>query len=109
MPRPSSDLEETFAFQVKATGLPNPEREYRFHPPRMWRFDFAWPELAVAVECEGGTWNGGRHTTGSGFESDCKKYNQAAVDGWTVLRYPITAIKNGEAIAQVIGVLSVPA
>src|SRR5687768_16750315 len=30
-------------------------------PARRWRFDFAWPELKVAVECDGGTFTGGRH------------------------------------------------
>ena len=30
------------------------EREYRFFPGRLWRFDFAWPESKVAVKIEGG-------------------------------------------------------
>jgi len=65
---------------------PEPEREYRFAPPRRWRFDFAWPDAMVAVECEGGTWSRGRHVRGGGFERDCAKYNAAALAGWTVVR-----------------------
>ena len=38
-----SEAEETFAAQLKADGFPPFEREYRFHPTRRWRFDFAWP------------------------------------------------------------------
>lgn len=37
--------EETLLLQLRALKLPAPEREYRFHPGRRWRFDFAWPSL----------------------------------------------------------------
>lgn len=62
-------------------------REYRFAPPRRFRFDFADPVTLIAVEIEGGNWTGGRHTRGSGFEMDCKKYNLAALRGWKVFRF----------------------
>lgn len=62
--------------------------EYKFHPTRQWRFDFAFPHHKIAIELEGGIWTGGRHTRGKGFESDCEKYNEAAKAGWLVLRYP---------------------
>jgi len=83
-----SELEQTFLFYVNAIGLPEPVREWRFHPVRRWRFDFAWPhpDVMVAVECEGGIWSRGRHVRGRGFEADCQKYNAAAVLGWKVLR-----------------------
>lgn len=81
-----SDLEDRFAFQIKALKLPAANREYRFHDKRKWRFDFAWPEHKVAVEIEGGVWTGGRHTRGSGFVADIEKYNAAALLGWKVLR-----------------------
>lgn len=81
-----SELEQAFLFYVDALGLPKPDQEWRFHPDRRWRFDFAWPDRMVAVECEGGIWSGGRHVRGGGFEKDCQKYNAAAALGWTVLR-----------------------
>ena len=71
---------------VKA-GLPKPQVEYRFHPTRRWRFDYAWPDLKLAVEYEGGTWSGGRHTRALGYAKDCEKYNEAALLGWKVFRY----------------------
>ena len=83
-----SNLERLFARLVVMFGLPEPVAEYRFHPERRWRFDYAWPELgAVAVELEGGTWVQGRHTRGGGFEKDCIKYNAAVLLGWRVLRF----------------------
>lgn len=98
-----SDLEETFALQLRAAKLPKPEREYQFAKPRRWRFDFAWPFdggpfAGFAVEIEGGTWAKGRHTTGAGFAKDCEKYNEAALRGWIVLRFTGDDVKSGRAL-----------
>ena len=90
--------EETFAQHVRAYKLTDPVRELKFHPTRKWRFDFSWPEQMIAVEIEGGTWSGGRHTTGAGFEKDCEKYNEAAALGWAVYRFTSGMIKSGVAI-----------
>ena len=87
-----SHLENMFMAILRAnTLLHHFEREYRFHPERKWRFDFANPHMKVAVEIEGGAFSGGRHTRGAGFVADCEKYNQATVLGWRVLRYPSVA------------------
>lgn len=75
-------------------GLPEPTTEHRFHPKRKWRFDYAWPDVRLALEVEGGVWTGGRHTRGSGFLGDMEKYNAAAAMGWRVLRCtPNTLLK----------------
>lgn len=65
--------------------------EYRFHPERRWRFDFADPKRKVAIEIEGGLWNYGRHNRPEGYMKDLEKYNQAALMGWKVLRYDTQA------------------
>lgn len=61
-------------------------KEMRFHPKRMWRFDYAIPEHRIAIEVEGGVWTGGRHTRPKGFLGDIEKYNTATVMGWRLLR-----------------------
>lgn len=71
---------------VKAAGLPAPEPEHRFAPPRRWRFDYAWIPQKVALEVDGGVWTNGRHTRGAGFLRDVEKLNEAALLGWRVLR-----------------------
>ena len=68
-----------------ATGL-DVEREYRFHPLRKWRFDYAIPAIRMAIEVEGGVWTGGRHTSSRGFLGDMEKYNEAALSGWCLVR-----------------------
>ncbi|MCP4540619.1 MAG: hypothetical protein GY832_26070 [Chloroflexi bacterium] len=96
-----SDGEQSLAFQIEALGLPEPEREHRFAPPRRWRFDFAWPARNLAAEVEGGTWARGRHTRGAGFEKDCEKYNEAALLGWTVLRFTTQMVNDGRALETI--------
>ena len=83
-----SGLEATASILFKSMGL-DPVQEYRFHPVRRWRFDFAFPEHKVAVEIEGGTFGKckSRHTTGTGYEKDCEKYNAAILNGWRVFRF----------------------
>ncbi|WP_342051346.1 MULTISPECIES: hypothetical protein [unclassified Cupriavidus] len=101
-----SYLEAVFEQQLRATFGREPQpvfrwqTEHRFALPRLYRFDFAWPSLLIAVELEGGIWNGGRHTQARGFIEDARKYNLAAEIGWTVLRYPGTLVNSGEAVAQ---------
>jgi len=86
--RSETTLERAFAFywRALADGLPEPEREVMFARPRRWRFDFAWPAQRVAVECDGGTYTGGRHTRGDGYRRDAEKLNAAAALGWRVFR-----------------------
>jgi very-short-patch-repair endonuclease len=96
-----SQLEIELAQQIRLAGLPEPEEEYRFSSDRRYRFDFAWPHIAMAVEVEGGIWTNGRHTRGTGYKDDCKKYNYAQSRGWMVLRYPGDMVESGEALEQI--------
>ncbi len=98
IPKPPSALEEAFALHVKAHKLPEPMREFKFDLLRKWRFDFAWPEFKIAVECEGGVWTKGRHQQPQGFIDDCTKYNAAVILGWSVLRFTEEDIKSGAAV-----------
>ena len=93
--------ERELLWQTQAAGLPDPAREFRFHPTRRWRFDLAWPDGHVAVEVEGGVYVAGRHSRGVGFESDCEKYSEAMVLGWRVLRVTPRQIKSGQALGWI--------
>ena len=80
------DPAKVFVAMLKQNGLPEPVREFRFHPTRRWRFDFCWPEKRVALEVDGGVWTRGRHTRGAGWLKDTEKLNEAACRGWRLLR-----------------------
>ncbi len=71
----------------QALGLPEPVAEYKFHPTRRWRIDWAWPEHKLAVELEGGCWIRGRHNRGSGYLKDMEKYNALTLMGFHLLRF----------------------
>lgn len=93
---------ERLADAMRDEQLPEPVTEHRFAKPvRQFRFDFAWPDRRLAVEVDGGTWTGGRHTRGAGFESDCEKTNLAQLLGWRVLRFTTSMIRDGRAIATI--------
>ncbi len=77
-----------FTMICKSMGLPEPVAEYKFHPTRKWRVDFAWSDINLAIEIEGGIWTShSRHTRGSGFSKDMAKYNALTELGWNLLRY----------------------
>ncbi len=83
----------------KECGLPEPGLEYKFHPERRWRFDFAWPDWRVsngkesdpygglALEVQGGIWSMGRHNRGAAMLKEWEKLNEAAAMGWRVLYF----------------------
>lgn len=102
-----SDLEDLLFQHIKLVGLPTPEREYRFAPPRRYRADFAYPERKLLIEVEGGVWTRGRHTRGKGFTNDCEKYNLAALNGWNILRFTAEQIQTGMAVSTIEQMLKV--
>ena len=93
--------EEQLAYFLTAAGVAAFEREYRFAPPRRWRFDFAWTEIRLALEIEGGTWVTGRHNRPAGFAKDLEKYNTATLMGWRLLRVTPAQVTDGTALALV--------
>jgi very-short-patch-repair endonuclease len=93
-----SDLEAEFAYQIKVIGLAEPKREYKFHPTRKWRLDFAWDEKKIGVEIQGGTYKGGRHTRALGYRNDREKINNATLLGWRILEFTSDMVKSGEAL-----------
>ena len=95
-----SKLEEKFAAQLDEAGI-RYVREKMLIPGRRFRFDFLFPRHWLVAEIEGGTWSGGRHTTGVGFHKDCEKYNLALEHGYRVLRFTSTMVSNRSALDQV--------
>lgn len=97
-PRPPKPTEALFRALCRKYRIPMPLTEYRFHPLRRWRFDYAWiitnahwiqdgiPPQMVALEVDGAIWRQGRHTRGGGWLKDTEKLNEAAALGWRLLR-----------------------
>lgn len=101
-PKAKKASKTTDPIQWALFGLPEPTREYRFAPPRRWRFDFAWVEQKIALEVEGGIWTKGRHTRGKGFLGDMAKYNEAVLMGWRLLRCTPKNIEDKDAVKLIL-------
>lgn len=71
---------------LEASGL-NYESEFIFSKERKFRFDWAVPQILVAIEYEGIFSEKSGHTTLSGYKKDVEKYNLATKLGWKILRY----------------------
>lgn len=92
----TSEGEELLAYELALARIPY-EREFVFARPRRWRADFLVGDN-ILVEIDGGTWIGGRHTTGTGFEADCEKLNAATLNGYRVLRFTPGMVERGDAL-----------
>ena len=86
------------ALQIRAAKLPAPEREQRLIPGRQFRCDFVWRDQRLVLEVDGGTWAGGRHTRGSGFQRDCEKTNLLTLEGYRGLRVTEGQVRKGHAL-----------
>lgn len=93
-------LELHFLRDLRACQLPEPVREYTFHPVRKWRFDFAWLEPKIAVEIEGGIFTKGvaGHDSINGIKRDIEKHNAAVLLDWRVFRFHTDDVTKGEAV-----------
>jgi hypothetical protein len=81
----TSDLELTFT-NIWLAYFPDIDlhSEWRFAPPRRFRFDFAHLPSKIAIELQGSIWQEGRHSRGSGLLNEYTKMNLAALHGWRV-------------------------
>jgi very-short-patch-repair endonuclease len=84
--RTLSRLERKFELLWRTVDGPALQPEFRFHPTRKWRADYAHLESRTLIELEGGVWVGGRHNRAAGFVADAEKYLEAALGGWRVVR-----------------------
>jgi len=84
--KPPSRLEKRFETLWRPLGGPELEREFRFHPLRKWRADFAHLPSRTLIEIEGGIYGNCRHNRAAGFAADLEKYLEASLDGWRVVR-----------------------
>jgi very-short-patch-repair endonuclease len=95
-------FEQLFAQQLTAARVAPAIPQYKFALAlgRKWTADFAWPDLKLLLEVDGGVWRrgGGAHSHPSNILRDMEKQNDAALLGWRVLRFTTGEIKSGHAL-----------
>jgi hypothetical protein len=89
-----------FATICRLAGLPQPDAELRFAPPRRWRFDYAWPLQKLALEVQGGLFipGGGRHSRGPALLKEHEKLNEAAILGYRIIYVTPTQMRDGSVL-----------
>ena len=89
-----SPLEVQFYTQIQQDGLPLPEWQYMIEDHRA---DFAWPDLRICVEIQGGTWKRGAHNRAQGYADDRILNDRRQLAGWIVLEFTRDHLDSGEA------------
>jgi very-short-patch-repair endonuclease len=100
---------DPFLLLLQAHGLPLPQTEYPFAPPRRWRADYCWPDLRLIVEKDGGLFRGGRrpgtavggHSSAAGILRDMEKSNAAQLLGYRYLRFAPRELDSGAALPMI--------
>lgn len=79
--------EQVFSEIIK-TELPEIDivPQYKWHPFRRFKADFAIPEYKILIEIEGGIWNRRAHGSIRGILNDIEKSNLAQAEGWKLFR-----------------------
>lgn len=95
-----SELSDMLSFQLRALKIEH-QREAKLVPGRRFRTDIFIPPH-LAIECDGATWTGGRHTRGAGVETDCEKQNLLVTYGYRPMRFTKQQIKSGKAVEWII-------
>ena len=96
------EFERLFAQQLAAARIAPAIPQYRFAMAlgRKWTADFAWPDLKLLLEVDGGIFRrgGGAHSHPTSIIRDMAKQNDATLLGWRVLRFTTDEIKSGHAL-----------
>lgn len=77
--------------------------EFYFSPERLYRLDYAIPDLKIGIEVNGGVWSKGNsgHSSGTGIMRDYEKSNLAQTLGWKILSVVPSQMDSLEIIALV--------
>lgn len=104
---PRAELSDALAVIMTQASIGGWEREFLFAPPRKFRADFCWLDKKLIVECDGGTFTGGRHVRPAGYARDIEKLNLATLLGYRVLRFTTDQVKDGTAVSTILLALRV--
>lgn len=95
---------DAFMLLLAAHGLPAPQTEYHFAPPRKFAADYCWPDEKVIVERQGGVFmktaksGRGAHSLPTNILRDYEKSNLAQLMGFKYLQFTPRELESGSAL-----------
>ncbi len=93
---------DRFLLLLQAHGIPLPQTEFEFAPPRKFRADYCWPDAMLIVEREGGIFSRGRagmaHAMPTAILRDMERSNLAQLAGYVYLRYTPRELESGAVV-----------
>lgn len=96
-------LENRFLEIWQRLGGPVVTREWKFHPTRKWRFDFALLEKQIAFEVQGGLYDSDKgHRAFASVQRDYEKFNAAMILGWKVFQLSSPMLKDAEYMQKLV-------
>ncbi len=95
-----SEPEERLAFHLRAEGITDFKRQFKFLDDRRYMADFAWVKERLLVEVQGGVALRRRrsHTGIEGYHRDRVRSNLAQLAGWRILEFIPIDVKKGRAV-----------
>lgn len=85
--------------QIVEAGLPEPFREFVWHPTRNFRLDLAWPKHPRGpFGCEV---DGGVHRLKDKWKRDIERHYHLVKQGWIYIRVTPEMVRSGEALQWV--------
>lgn len=82
--------------QVVEAGLPEPFREFVWHPRRNFRADLCWVDRKFIVEVDGGV-----HRLKDKWKRDIERHYHLVKQGWIYIRVTPEMVRSGEALQWV--------
>jgi hypothetical protein len=89
----------------EAHGIPTPDHEYEFCPPRKFRFDCVFDGW-LALEIQGGNFCNGRHVQPASLLNEYEKLNLAVIHGYSVLFCTRQQIDDGSIFPTILQALA---
>lgn len=96
-----SELEVELQRQIESSNLPSPKYDVPYLVGSRHRLDVCWEEIKFGCEV-----NGNPHRIADKFHRDIEKRVRAQIQGWLIVEVDGQSIKNGNAIAWIIQLMS---
>lgn len=96
-------MDKTLLRLIDELNLPSPQKEYKPGTVRKYKLDYAWPDIKVGIELNGGIFmKKGGHNSISGLLRDYERMNYLQILGWLIIQFDPSMMRNDLYVKEVI-------